>query len=92
MYKAGPSRHAPPRTFTLDRNCTLGVHYGMADLQQWMQDNERTDETLAQELGVSRVQVSRLRRRICKPSPATAQKLEAITAIPAAEFIFGEVA
>ncbi len=57
-----------------------------------MDANEVSDEALAEKLGVSRVQVSRLRRRICKPSPATAQKLEIITAIPAASFIFGEAA
>lgn len=64
----------------------------MSDLQEWMSRAGETDATMSQKLGVSRVQVSRIRRGICKPSPTTAQKLEAITAIPAADFIFGAAA
>lgn len=64
----------------------------MTDLQTWMTDAKESDETLSKKLGVSRVQVSRLRRKLCKPSPDTAVKLEQITGIPAAAFIFGQAA
>ncbi len=60
----------------------------MTDLKTWMSDNSETDETLSGKLGISRVHVSRLRRKLCKPSPATAIKLERVTSIPAASFIF----
>lgn len=62
----------------------------MANLSQWMRLNGETDQSLAPKIGVSRVHVSRLRRNIHKPSPELAKKLELVTQIPAAEFIFGE--
>jgi transcriptional regulator with XRE-family HTH domain len=55
-----------------------------------MSDNGITDEQLAAKIGVSRVQVLRLRKGENKPSPQTAEKLEIATGIPAGEFIFGE--
>lgn len=62
----------------------------MADLAQWMRLNDETDQSLAPKIGVSRVHVSRLRRKVHLPSPDLARKLEEITEIPAAEFIFDE--
>lgn len=46
-----------------------------------------SDETLAPKIGVSRVQVSRIRRNINKPSPSVAAKLEELTGIPAWDFL-----
>lgn len=60
-------------------------------LGRWMKVYSETDETLSPKLGVSRVQVSRLRRDCCKPSPRTAQRLEKLTGLPASTFIFGDV-
>ena len=51
-----------------------------------------TDQAVSRKVGVSRVQVLRLRQGINRPSPETAMKLEALTGIPAARFIFGEAA
>lgn len=62
----------------------------MNDLEAWMTGAGESDETLAGKLGVSRVQVSRIRRRICNPSPAIATKLEALTAIPAIDLLMRE--
>lgn len=60
----------------------------MTILAQWMLANEETDHTLAPKVGVSRVHVSRLRRGVHKPKPRLAEKLEEVTSIPAAKFIF----
>lgn len=60
----------------------------MTKLAEWMRANEETDETLASKLGVSRVHVSRLRRDVHRPRPGLARKLEELTGIPAAQFIF----
>lgn len=59
----------------------------MADLAQWMTDNRETDQSLAPKIGVSRVHVSRLRRRVHKPSPELAVRIEQVTGIPAWEFL-----
>lgn len=64
----------------------------MQTLADWMRRNSETDQSLAPKIGVSRVHVSRLRRNVHKPSPDLARKLEEVTQIPAAEFIFGEAA
>lgn len=61
-------------------------------LARWMEHAGETDETLSPKVGVSRVQISRIRRDKSKPSPATAVKLEAITKLPASIFIFGDAA
>lgn len=42
--------------------------------------------------GLSRSQVSRIRRGRSRPLPDTARKLEAVTGIPAAKFVLGEAA
>lgn len=60
--------------------------YLMTDLQSWMSRAHETDETLAEKLGVSRVQVSRVRRRKCRPSLGLAVRLEGLTGIPASSF------
>lgn len=62
----------------------------MQTLAKWMTDNEVKDEALSRDLGVSRVQVLRLRRRICRPSLKTARKLEEITGISAVSLVMGE--
>lgn len=59
----------------------------MIDLAHWMADNRETDQTLAPKIGTSRVHVSRLRRKIHRPSPELAMKLEAVTGIPAWELL-----
>lgn len=64
----------------------------MTILAQWMSASGLTDEAVSRKVGVSRVQVLRLRQGINRPSPETAMKLEALTGIPAARFIFGEAA
>jgi transcriptional regulator with XRE-family HTH domain len=63
----------------------------MQTLAQWMIAEKVKDAALSEKLGVSRVQVLRLRRRLCRPSLATALKLEEITSIPAAELLMVEV-
>ena len=64
----------------------------MTILSQWMNASGFTDGAVSQRVGVSRVQVLRLRKGVNRPSPETAVKLEALTGIPAARFIFGEAA
>lgn len=63
----------------------------MQTLAHWMKTADVKDEALSQQLGISRVQVLRLRRRLCRPSLKTARKLEEITNIPAAELLMAEV-
>lgn len=60
----------------------------MTQLAIWMSANGETDQTLAPKLGISRVHVSRLRRDIHRPRPDLARRLEVVTDIPAAAFIF----
>ena len=62
----------------------------MAVLETWMSLAGYDDEKLAAEVGVSRVHVSRLRRRKCLPSRDVAKALERVTRIPAEKFIFEE--
>lgn len=59
----------------------------MQRLQQWMKDKGERDETLGPKVGVSRVQMSRIRRSINGASKTTALKLEELTGIPWYEFI-----
>lgn len=61
-------------------------------LGKWMADNSVNDDALSKRVGVSRVQITRLRNGSNKPSPATAVKLEQITGIPAMKLILGEAA
>lgn len=62
--------------------------FGMALLDEWMATNTVSDEALAERLKISRVHASRLRRRVCLPSKEVAKRLEDLTAIPAAQFVF----
>lgn len=64
--------------------------FGMSELQTWMERNGETDDTLSNKVGVSRVQISRIRRRRSGVSPETAKRLEAVTSIPAVRFLYGE--
>lgn len=59
-------------------------------LARWMKVYQETDMTVSEKLALSRVQVSRLRRNLCKASPETALKLEKLTGLPASTFIFGD--
>jgi predicted transcriptional regulator len=63
----------------------------MQTLAKWMEDSGTKDGALSKRLGVSRVQVLRLRRRLCRPSVETALKLEEITQIPAADLLMVEI-
>lgn len=59
----------------------------MTLLEQWMTRSAIKDGVLAAQLGVSRVQVLRLRRGENRPSPKTARRLEEITQIPAGDLM-----
>jgi transcriptional regulator with XRE-family HTH domain len=54
-----------------------------------MAGSGESDETLSKKVGVSRVQMTRLRNGTNKPSRRTALELEKVTGIPAAKFFFG---
>lgn len=61
------------------------------DLQAWMKLKNLSDADLAAKIdGLSRSQVSRIRRRKSIPPPATAKKLAEATGIPAEMFVFVE--
>jgi transcriptional regulator with XRE-family HTH domain len=64
----------------------------MNQLAIWMSANSETDKTLAPKVEISRVQVSRIRRGIQRPRRELALRLEAVTQIPASDFIFGDAA
>jgi len=59
----------------------------MTVLKDWMADHNETDSSLAAKVGVSRVQVLRIRNGRSKPSPRLANRLEAVTSIAAWEFL-----
>lgn len=62
-------------------------------LQEWMSREGLNDAALASRTGkISRSQISRIRRGISRPEPATARELERLTGIPAATFVMGEAA
>lgn len=61
----------------------------MSVLKQWMKQRDLKDADVAARLeGVSRSQISRIRRGVSTPSPKTAEKLSKLTRIPPAKFIF----
>jgi transcriptional regulator with XRE-family HTH domain len=64
----------------------------MDELKHWMARTGETDRTLSNKVGVSRVQISRIRRSRSGVSPETAKRLEAVTEIPAVRFLYGEEA
>lgn len=59
----------------------------MALLETWMKTAGESDASLAAKVGVSRVQILRIRHGRSKPSPKVAQALERETGIPAWEFL-----
>lgn len=59
-------------------------------LAKWMEDHGLTDAELAARVeGLSRSQINRIRRGESKPRPDKARLLEAVTGIPAADFVMG---
>lgn len=64
----------------------------MTALQTWVDAAKLTDEALAAKVGVSRVQITRIRNGVCRPSVKTAQKLAEVTGVPAANFILPDLA
>ena len=61
------------------------------NLEQWMASKGLRDGDLAERVpGLSRSQVSRIRRRKSIPSPETAKKLAEVTGLPAEALIFVE--
>lgn len=59
----------------------------MDALKSWMLEAGETDESVADKTGVSRVQISRIRRGLSRPSPELADKLSGLTSIPAWDFV-----
>lgn len=59
----------------------------MTVLSRWMQEAGESDASLAAKVGVSRVQILRIRKGQSKPSPKLAQALENHTQISAWEFL-----
>lgn len=62
----------------------------MSDLKAWMGAHDENDESLSRKVGVSRVQIRRIRLGENRPSPETALRLQEVTGIPAASFIFDQ--
>jgi transcriptional regulator with XRE-family HTH domain len=59
------------------------------NLQDWMTAKGLNDAKLAEQVpGLSRSQVSRIRRRKSIPSPETAKKLAELTGLPAEALVF----
>jgi transcriptional regulator with XRE-family HTH domain len=52
-----------------------------------MDARSETDEALAAKVGVSRVQINRIRRNLSRPSPKLAERLESVTGVPAWDFL-----
>lgn len=59
----------------------------MTDLHVWKTSQNITDKEIGSAVGVSATQIYRIRRGIYKPSSATAERLEALTGIPAWDFM-----
>lgn len=65
-------------------------------LKEWMDLKQITDEALAAEIGaktgerISRSQINRIRNGLSNPRLKKARALEAVTKIPAAQFMLGE--
>lgn len=64
----------------------------MHPLKKWMADAQLKDADLAPKVGVSRVQIYRIREGQNRPSLKTARKLEEVTRIPAADLMTWEAA
>jgi transcriptional regulator with XRE-family HTH domain len=61
-------------------------------LADYMEKHKLSADAVALKLGVSQPYVSRLLTGRRRPSPETAKKLEKLTGIPAARFIFDNAA
>jgi len=59
----------------------------LSELEAWMKGANTSDAALAGKLNISRVQVSRIRRKVNGASRKTALKLEQITGLPWHSFI-----
>ena len=59
----------------------------MSKLQNWMTKNGWNDTQMAEAVGVSRVQINRIRRGVCGASVHTALRLQEITKIRWTHFI-----
>jgi transcriptional regulator with XRE-family HTH domain len=64
----------------------------MMNLASWMAERGETDESMSKKVGVSRVQITRIRNNTSKPSPKVAMELERVTGIPAWDFLRPEAA
>lgn len=66
--------------------CPAVVHpihiLAMGDLQRWMKRRKVDDDYVAEKTGISRSQVSRIRRLESRPSQDSAERLAALTRIP----------
>lgn len=63
----------------------------MQTLEAWMEANSLRDADLAARVdGLSRSQISRLRRRKSIPPPQTAVKLAELTGIPVADLLLAK--
>lgn len=59
----------------------------MMSLQAWMDRHDKCDHDVAVAIGLSRPQVSRIRRGLTTASVATAKRLEALTGIKWFQFM-----
>ena len=57
-----------------------------------MTANGESDRSFAPKVELSHAQVVRIRTGQSRPSPEAAKRIEAVTAIPAADLIFGDAA
>ncbi len=65
--------------FGLEPIVRLAYKPVMAHLSKFMSDNELSDEEVAGKTGLSRVTISRIRRRIVRPDWETIKKLKKFT-------------
>jgi len=67
-------------------------HIDGMSLEHFFKDNGIRQEDLAERVGVSQGEISRIFRRKKRANPDVAMRLERETGIPASEFVFFEVA
>ncbi len=70
----------------------LAYIHRMRPLERWMSETKVLDDALAEKVGVSRVQILRIRRGQNRPSVETARKLAEITGLPLEDLILNEEA
>jgi transcriptional regulator with XRE-family HTH domain len=81
------SPNAQRRLTGMRTQCTLS---GMT-LEKWMEKKGlKSDADMAKLVPISRTQINRIRRRVCRPSMRNALALSAVTKIPVAKFLMGE--